>query len=402
MRHSLGFDTQTTLKFKAMNHVTAKVICRKELTNKQGLAPLALKAHINQEKTVIALSVMVQPAHWNADKQQLKSNAPNAIQINQIVAEALSRTLSIIANANMSNTKLTRHIFNNLYRQASTSGNFIDYAFKKMQARKGNKIETTTAKTQKAVLNKLQNFRKEIPFAEINLQLLESFEKHLKTKLKNNTNTIHNAMRIIKTYVRCALEDGYVFENPFLRYKLKKAQTHRTFLTKEEVEKLLQLYHRATLPPLQQTSLQYFLISCFTSLRISDVRHLTPNHINNNHLTIIPQKTKGHNKQVVIPITTTARQLLIAALSEKQHLACEQRINRHLKAIAIAANIKKRITFHVSRHTFATVFLDLGGKVETLQQLLGHSDITTTMVYAHITDKRKQEEMQNFDKYFTT
>jgi integrase/recombinase XerD len=400
MRHSLGFDTHTTLKFKSMNHFTAKVICRKELTNKQGVAPLALKAHINGEKTVIALSVMVQPALWNPDKQQLKSNAANANQINQIAAEALSRTLTIVANANMSNTKLTRHIFTNLYKQASTSGNFIEYAFEKLNQRKGNKIELTSAKAQKAVLNKLKNFRKEIPFAEINIQLLEAFEKHLKTKLKNKPNTIHGAFRVMKTYVRLALQDGYVFENPFLRYKLKKAQTHRTFLTKEEVEKLLQLYHKATLPPMQQTSLQYFLISCFTSLRISDVRHLTTDHINNNQLTLIPHKTKGHNKQVVIPITTTARQLLIAALSEKQHLACEQRINRHLKAIAIAANIKKRITFHVSRHTFATVFLDLGGKVETLQQLLGHSDITTTMVYAHITDKRKQEEMQNFDKYF--
>jgi site-specific recombinase XerD len=77
-----------------------------------------------------------------------------------------------------------------------------------------------------------------------------------------------------------------------------------------------------------------------------------------------------------------------------------QKTNQSLKRIAKKANIDKALTFHVARHTFATMFLELGGAIETLQQLLGHADLSTTQIYAHITNKRKHIEMENFNQHF--
>ena len=55
-----------------------------------------------------------------------------------------------------------------------------------------------------------------------------------------------------------------------------------------------------------------------------------------------------------------------------------------LKEIASICSIKKKVHFHVARHSFATNFLRKGGKIEDLQTIMDHSDIQTTMVYVHI------------------
>ncbi len=74
-------------------------------------------------------------------------------------------------------------------------------------------------------------------------------------------------------------------------------------------------------------------------------------------------------------------------------------INLYLKKAAKLTGLKKTLTFHTARHTFATGFLNAGGKVEVLQQILAHSDIKTTMVYIHISRERKKSEMDGLNLY---
>jgi site-specific recombinase XerD len=68
-------------------------------------------------------------------------------------------------------------------------------------------------------------------------------------------------------------------------------------------------------------------------------------------------------------------------------------MNKHLKDIARAVGIRKKLTFHISRHTFATRFLESGGAIEVLQQLLGHTDIATTMIYVTVSSRRKRQQI---------
>ena len=76
----------------------------------------------------------------------------------------------------------------------------------------------------------------------------------------------------------------------------------------------------------------------------------------------------------------------------------EGTMNKVLKQIAVDHQIKKRVTTHVGRHTLATLFIQKTADVATLQKLLGHSSITTTMVYVHITDQQINKQMKQFDE----
>ena len=64
-------------------------------------------------------------------------------------------------------------------------------------------------------------------------------------------------------------------------------------------------------------------------------------------------------------------------------------LNKILKRIMRKLEIEKSVSMHTARHTFATICLNLGARIEVVSKLLGHSDIKTTQIYAKIMDKEK-------------
>ena len=75
-------------------------------------------------------------------------------------------------------------------------------------------------------------------------------------------------------------------------------------------------------------------------------------------------------------------------------------VNKHLKTWAAAAGITKNVSFHISRHTFATTSLTLGADLYTTSKLLGHASIQTTQIYAKIVNSKKDEAVALFDTAF--
>ena len=137
-----------------------------------------------------------------------------------------------------------------------------------------------------------------------------------------------------------------------------------------------------------------FLFSCFTGLRISDVTNLTNDNIIENTLAFTAVKTSKFQR---ISLNDSAKKYLDPKLIFKSAYTGEY-INRELKNIAKICGIRKVITYHVARHTFATNFLICGGRVENLQKILGHSKITDTMIYVHIVESITDIQIHNMDE----
>ena len=123
-------------------------------------------------------------------------------------------------------------------------------------------------------------------------------------------------------------------------------------------------------------------------------------NIVNNTLRLYPIKTRTKKKEMVkIPLCPEALKLIQdeANISGRIfHPITEQRMNLNIKEIAKVAGIKKPLTNHSARHTFATLFIQKTSDVATLQKLLGHSRIEETMVYVHITEENLTKQMQKF------
>lgn len=205
--------------------------------------------------------------------------------------------------------------------------------------------------------------------------------------------------------INCALNIAFkkelIDKNPFDLVdkcdKISVPDPNRAFLTREEVKKLEDSDYYAHIKNL-------FLFSCYYGLRISDISNLTWGNViydgDDVTLNIIVQKT--HNF-LVVPLCKKAIQYLpqkpekINPNEKVFTLTTRENINIHIKKWMKKVGITKNVSMHTARHTFATLLLTQDVPIKVIQELLGHSEIETTLIYAKLVDKKKNEAVNRLD-----
>ena len=168
------------------------------------------------------------------------------------------------------------------------------------------------------------------------------------------------------------------------------------YLTKDEIKLLVDT------PLVQENLKKFFLLSCFTGLRHSDIKRLTwANYIEENdtkYLSFIVAKTKTPLK---IPLTKDAVKLIGEPQGEDDKiitgLVYSGFNNALLEKWGYLAGIKKKITPHIARHTFATQFLSWTKDIKSLQYILGHKDIKLTQHYAKLIDEDVKDSLDKME-----
>ena len=206
--------------------------------------------------------------------------------------------------------------------------------------------------------------------------------------------TYFNALIIV---LNSAVKEDLIAENPSRKIdaslKPHQKQSTRSFLTLDELRTL-------TDTPCEDRMLKSaFLFACFTGLRISDIRKLTWDNIidiGNGRLQIQTKQSKTKN-MVFIPLSENA----LRWMPERAEglvfpsLPSSPTLDRRVVKWAESAKIKKHVTFHVSRHTYATLLLAYGADLFTVSRLLGHKNVSTTQIYAKIMDENKRKAVDN-------
>ncbi len=138
-----------------------------------------------------------------------------------------------------------------------------------------------------------------------------------------------------------------------------------------------------------------FLFTCFTGLRVSDIKRLTWENIQSGYLDFRQQKTKGIER---IKLSKSALEIIESQKGERTapagkvfDIISAYSTNDHIRQWARDAGINKNITWHCGRHTFATLCLSAGNDIYTVSKLLGHKDVKVTQIYARLIDTKKDE-----------
>lgn len=189
--------------------------------------------------------------------------------------------------------------------------------------------------------------------------------------------------------------------DPFLDIKFHTKPVDRGFLTEDEVS-LIVAKDLTRLPRLELVR-DIFIFSCFTGLAYIDVRNLTPEDI-----VVMDDKewVMSKRKKTNIAFNVLLLDLPKAIISKYNHdtyrdgklfpILSNQKMNSYLKEIADICGISKNLTFHLARHTFATLCLSKGVPMESVSKMLGHTNIRTTQIYARITNKKIEHDMEQF------
>lgn len=238
-----------------------------------------------------------------------------------------------------------------------------------------------------------------------------SFMEYLKTGYRTangqplKSKTVFNRQCTLVTALNVAVREGLIPFNPMNRLsrheRAKTSKGKREYLTIDEIKALI-----AT-PCKRKDIKQTYLFACNCGLRLGDVRKLKWGNITKDGdrwlLSVVMNKSE---KPVHIPLGVQARRWLPKRKGADAdslvfgELPRDTHINAHLKMWAAKAGITKVVTYHMSRHTFATMLLTLGADLYTVSKLLGHSQIKNTQIYAEIINRRKDEAVNLADKVF--
>lgn len=296
--------------------------------------------------------------------------------------------------------------------------NFLDYYRAMTQERLGTESLGNWGNWYSCLKHLERYCKPNITFRDITPEWVMGFRKYLdktarvRDKRKKTTttedlkplsqNTKQSYFNKLRACLNQAFEDGIIPKNPMRGIEgFKNDEVERVYLTLDEVKAMAAA--ECKYPILRRA----FLFSCLTGLRKSDIEKMRWSEVRSQNggtrIVFKQKKTKG---QEYLDISPEAVQFLGERGDPDAHVFPNFSYSSYylmeLKRWAVRAGITKDITFHSGRHTFAVLMLDLGTDIYTVQKLLGHKEIHTTQIYAHILDKNKQEAVMKIPPIMPT
>lgn len=364
---------------------------------KNGNTSIYLDIYVNGVREYEFLNVYLKPEKTRADKLWNKEQLrlANAVKSERIVS---------IQNGEFG--------FKDLKRARKL--NFITYLEGMAETYESNG-QTACGVLMRSAIRRLVDYKgKVVPFSSVTKEYLIGFIDYLNNEKydfdKKGRKRADKPRKLSGVYkealfarVMVALNkaerEGIILKNPGksidASLKPRAEEKSRAFLTLDEVKKISETEYRP-----QNDIKPAFMFACFTGLRYSDIYKLTW-----GELTVGPDgtmrldtKMKKTGKDIFIPLSDNA----IAWLPERGDATDNARIffklpdqvgnaDARLHTLTKKAGITKHVSFHVARHTFATLTLTYGADLYTVSKLLGHANMRTTQIYAKIVDENKRK-----------
>lgn len=360
-------------------HNIAIVINKQRITSNKTF-PLRIRLTVKRKVTYYSTGIMIALEHWDDAKKEVIKH-PNKSLLNTSLRQQL---------ADLEKSFLEQSISGHTEKKIVKDLLFYNYALKKInETRPTDSVATYKQKYSK--LKKFNEFKTNVKLQDITGQLSLEYENYCRTN-KNCNNTIWNATKFLKMIINTAIREKVLLFNPmagFVRTPYKSPQIE--FLTEGEINKLEDFSDNTLQNETLRNVAAWFVFSCYSGLRYSDAATFSSKKIIDNKIIIRTQKSKSDVSIKIFPLLQKAIDRLV------QPIISNQKINYYIKMAAVACNITKPVNYHMSRHTFAVMYLNRGGTMENLSKLLGHSNIRTTQIYGKITNKRLDDEI---DKIF--
>ncbi len=392
---------------------------RKLNRNKEELSIYA-RITVNGKCSEMSLKRKTLVNDWDNSKGRLKGNTLKVRELNSYLDQVYSKLLDtqkkLLDKDSLITAEKVKASYLGLDEDHKTLRDIIHYHNKKMK----NVLKWGTLKNYYTTAKYLEKFlRKEkktdnIFLKHINYQFITEFEMYLRSyKPKKGQKTCGNngAMKHLERLqklLNLAVKLEWLEKNPFRNYSLKFEKSDRQFLTSRELEILVSTKFKSE--SLERVK-DMFLFACYSGLSYIDLRELTTDQLvkGMDGKDWIYTKREKTQQSVKIPLLRAANAII--KKYEHQNLSIEsnaifpvisnQKMNKYLKEIMQSIEIRKKITFHSARHTFATtVTLSNGVPIETVSKILGHSKLSTTQIYARVLENKLSSDMGKLDQLF--
>ena len=264
---------------------------------------------------------------------------------------------------------------------------FFDYATSVIEKLGKTKVNSkSTCKHDTSYLNKFHEFKPNIKLKGITKDVLSEYELFCFSKKNNINNTVWSATKFMRKIINIAIDEELITKDPFKNFTGTAYEDPiRVTLSDNEIDEFEKFADNPDNPKKLRNAASWFIFSCYTGLRYEDMNRF--NGFTDGHVYFKTHKTDELVSFIATPNIVRAYDRI------QRSVLSNQKMNDYLKIIGGGLGIKKDLHCHIGRHTFAVKYLRLGGRLEVLQKLLGHTDITTTAIYGKIANVTVNEEL---------
>lgn len=386
---------------------------RKNYVNKRGRVGIMIRITLNGEIVQFSSKLDIDPESWDTQSGKVVGKTSRANQLNSTLEEIKASIIHHYREIERQDSHVTVEKIRNAFLGIMVKKQMLLEVFMQHNNEISkllgiDKSKDTIQKYQRTYQS-LKHFIKhqfninDIALTDINYSFIVEYETYLRTKSSYSVNTTAKYIQRFKHIIIIAKNNGWIQSDPFANYRIRLVKVDRGYLTEEELSAIMN--RKFSLKRLEQVR-DLFIFSCFTGLAYIDVYSLREIHIRKSfdeRLWIMKKRKKTGIQSNILLLDVP--KMILEKYKDKFSdgkvlpVLSNQKMNAYLKEIADFSGIKKNLTFHLARHTFATtVALAKGVPIETVSKMLGHTSIKTTQIYARITDSKIGNDMQELSK----
>lgn len=385
---------------------------RRDKTNKRGEAPVFMRLTINGERADASIKRFIEPHAWNSAKGKANEKCRGGKDLNLYLDAISANILRIQRDFELDKKEVSAQIILNRYlgKEQSDRHTLME-VFRahneKCRALSGISLAPGTVIRYETTLRLTEEFlqksyqKEDCYLDEVTNQFIEDFEFFLKTVRRCCHNTTSKYLMNFKKIVRIALAKGWMKKDPFAQIRFHLDPVEREFLEKQELKAMLNKV--ISIPRLAQVR-DIFCFCCLTGLAFTDVQQLKEEHlVADIHGKIWIRKARQKTKNMCnIPLLDEAQKIIDRY---REHPYCQthgvllpvcsnQKMNSYLKELADICGIRKNLSTHCARHTFATLTLASGATIDNVAKMLGHANVNMTRRYAKVLDSSIMRDME--------
>ena len=382
---------------------------------KNNSAELYARITVNSKRANISLKKKIDINTWDKAKSRVKGNSQEARIINQYIEQTKSSIFQTYQELKSERKLITAQLIKARFLGTDNEKQTIQGVIKYHNEYLAHKLHKDTLRSYKTSQRYILEFIKskyktsDVYLENLNYQFIIGFENFLRNyvckkslrKIGNNTTIKH--IKRLRKMINMAIALEWLNKDPFIKFKAKLEKREREFLTQIELEFIEDYESKISRLDLVK---DLFLFSCYTGIAYVDIMELTNKNILKGidgnlwiETTRVKTKTTVRLPLLEVPETilskykTDIRAIAIDKLFPK---ISNQKLNSYLKEIADLCGIKKNLTFHMARYTFATtVTLTNGVPIESVSKMLGHTKLTTTQIYAKVVESKVSDDMNH-------
>lgn len=385
---------------------------RRDKTNKKGEAPVFMRLTINGERADASIKRFIEPHAWNSAKGKANEKSRGGKDLNLYLDAISANILRIQRDLELDKKEVSAQIILNRYlgKEQSDRHTLME-VFRahneKCRALSGISLAPGTVIRYETSLRLTEAFlrttykKEDCYLDEITHQFVEDYDFYLRTVRRCCHNTTTKYLLNFKKIIRIALAKGWMKKDPFAQVHFHFEPVEREFLEKQELKVLLN--KEITITRLAQVR-DIFCFCCLTGLAFMDVQQLKPEHlVADIHGKIWIRKARQKTKNMCnIPLLDEAQKIINRY---RDHPYCQthgvllpvcsnQKMNSYLKELADICGIRKNLSTHCARHTFATLTLASGATIDNVAKMLGHANVNMTRRYAKVLDSSIMRDME--------